>query len=164
MTFITVRQGDEEQLKMLEGLMLDYVSETDDHQNIKTTKEIIPKITRSMIDKLSEDRILEIVTEDGYPIGFFYAKIDRKTDRGLVRDGWGYIMEFYVAKAYRRREIGRQMVDLCEKFFKDRGAKDIWLTADGVTGIPFWISVGYTDSGELSPENGQKILVKELNN
>ena len=71
-------------------------------------------------------------------------------------------MEFYVSPAHRRRGIGREMVHRCEQFFVSRGANNAWLTADAVTGIPFWLACGYCDSSEVSPENGLKIFVKQL--
>ena len=76
---------------------------------------------------------------------------------------WGFMgKEFYVSPEHRRRGLGRQMVRKCEDFFAERGADSVWLTADGVTGEPFWRSVGYDHTGEVSAENGQRIFTKRL--
>ena len=138
--------------------MVEYVAETDLHQNIITPSEIIPKITKSMIDKIDENRLLQIVYVENKPIAFCYAKIDRIGDKGDIRPDWGYIMEFFVKKAHRRKGIGKKLVEQSESFFKEKGVKNIWLTADAVTGIPFWLANGYSDTGETSSENNQKIL------
>ena len=164
MTFISVEMENDDHLKMLEELMQGYIAETDSHSGRKTPADIIRRVSESMIAKLNEDRALRIVTEDGAPVGFFYAKVDREGDRGIVREGWGYVMEFYVSPEYRRRGLGRRMYRECEDFFRLRGARNVWLTADGVTGIPFWLSLGYTDSGEVSAENGLRIFIKSLDN
>ena len=142
--------------------MREYVSETDLHQNIKTPQDIIPNITNSMIKKIDSNRFLQIVFEENKPIAFCYAKIDRIGDMGYIRSDWGYIMEFFVKKTYRRKGIGRKLVDQCENFFKEKGVQNIWLTADSVTGTPFWLACGYIDTGEISFENNQQIMSKQL--
>lgn len=162
LNYITVKKNNFEHYKILERLMLEYISETDLHQNISTTKETILKITKSMIDKLDEDRILQIVLTEDDAVGFCYAKIDRRGDKGEICPGWGYIMEFFVREAYRRKGIGRKLVSLCEQFFINRGVENVWLTADAVTGIPFWLACNYFDTKKISAENNQKILIKTL--
>ena len=147
---------------MLNLLMVEYISETDSHRNIKTPKHIIPNITKSMINKIDNNRFLQIVYEEDEPIAFCYAKIDRIGDKGYIRPDWGYIMEFFVSKAHRRKGIGKKLVNQCENFFKEKGVKNIWLTADAVTGIPFWLACGYFDTGEISAENNLQIMSKEL--
>ena len=85
--------------------MVEYISETDSHRNIKTPKQIIPNITKSMINKIDNNRFLQIVYEEDEPIAFCYAKIDRIGDKGYIRPNWGYIMEFFVWKTHRRKGI-----------------------------------------------------------
>lgn len=163
MNYILVEKDNPIHYELLTKLMFEYVAETDQHQRTTTPKSIIPKITKSMIDKLDENRILRIVSNDGEPIGFYYAKVDKEGDKGVIRPNWGYIMEFYVCSLYRRHGVGRKMVNQCEKFFVSQGVNDVWLTADAVTGIPFWLACDYCDSNEVSSENNQRIFVKRLN-
>ena len=162
MEYITLKNNDLTHFKILYNLMVEYITETDLHQNIITPKELIPKITKSMIDKLDENRFLQIVFSEDEPIAFCYAKIDKAGDKGVIRANWGYIMEFLVKKTHRRKGIGKELVNKCESFFKKKGVLNIWLTADAVTGIPFWLSNNYSDTGEISTENNQKILTKSL--
>ena len=164
MNYISAEKGNPLHYKILEDLMVEYVAETDRHQNISTPKNIIPKITQSMLDKLDENRILQIVVNDTEGIGFCYAKIDKEGDRGLIRPNWGYMMEFFIRPPYRRQGIGRKLVDVCEAFFIHNGVEHVWLTADSVTGIPFWRASEYCESDEISVENNQKIMTKKLTN
>jgi S-ribosylhomocysteine lyase len=113
----------------------------------------------------SPDRLLFVCYEaagSDEPIGFLYGKIDREGDRGYVRPGWGYVMEFYVRPAFRRRGYGREMTAHLEEWFASRNVRRLYLTADPVTGVPFWGALGYTDSGTVSPENGQTIFEKTI--
>ena len=163
MNYTMVDKDNSTHYELLEKLMFEYVAETDQHQSTATPQSIIPRITKSMIDKLDENRILLIVTNDDETVGFCYVKVDKEGDRGLIRPNWGYVMEFYVRPQYRRKGVGRKMVNLCEEFFSFRGARNIWLTADAVTGVPFWLACNYCDSNEISPENNQKIFTKYIN-
>ncbi len=162
MKYITLKNNDLTHFKILCNLMVEYIAETDLHQNITTPKELIPKITKSMIDKLDENRFLQIVFLEDEPIAFCYAKIDKTGDKGVIRPNWGYIMELFVKKNHRRKRIGKALVNACESFFIEKGIQNIWLTADAVTGIPFWLANDYRDSGEISAENNQKIMTKSL--
>ena len=163
MNYFMLDKSNPEHYKMLENLMFEYVAETDLHQGISTPKNIIPRITKSMIDKIDENRLLQMVLDENEIVGFCYAKIDKENDKGIVRVNWGYIMEFFVRPIYRRKGIGKKLVDLCEDFFANNGVKNVWLTADSVTGYPFWIACNYLDSNEILVENNQKIFTKELN-
>lgn len=162
MNFIKLKTNDSTHYNALYNLMVEYIAETDSHRNIKTPQEIIPNIIKSMIDKIDENRLLQIVYAEDKPIAFCYAKIDRIGDKGYIKPDWGYIMEFFVKKTHRRKGIGKRLVDQCEKFFKENGVKNMWLTADAVTGIPFWSACNFIDTGEISLENSQQIMYKEL--
>lgn len=162
MNFVTVEKNNHFHFELLDSLMHEYVSETDSHIGTSTPEGIIPKITKSMIDKLNDSRYLKIVFIDNEPVGFCYAKIDKIGDKGDIRPGWGYIMEFFIRSAFRRKGFGKELARSCEQFFKDNGVKNIWLTADDITGIPFWKALGYRDIGEISKENNQMIFIKSL--
>ena len=162
MDYITLRKNDLTHFEILFNLMVEYIAETDLHQNITTPKEFIPEITRSMLDKLDENRFLQVVFLEDDPIAFCYAKIDKAGDKGVIRPEWGYIMEFFVRKPYRRKGVGKKLVNKCESFFKGKDIQNIWLTADSVTGIPFWLANDFSHTGEISSENNQKILTKSL--
>lgn len=162
MEYINIDKNNENHIAKFQELMKEYFGELDEHENNSTPSEIVEKYALNMISKLNEDRILKIVEDNGKFIGFCYAKIDRETDKGLVYPGWGYIMEFFVKKEYRRKSIGKQLLRECEEFFVSKDAKNAWLTSDEVTGIPFWKACDYKDSKEVSSENNLKIFIKKL--
>ena len=162
MNYINVEKGNSFHFEVLNNLMYEYISETDLHSGTSTPKDIISKITKSMIDKLNENRYLKFVFMDNEPVGFCYAKIDRIDDKGDVRPGWGYIMEFFIRSTFRRKGLGKELAVSCEQFFKNNDVKNIWLTADDITGVPFWKALGYHDTGEISKENNQMIFIKSL--
>lgn len=71
-------------------------------------------------------------------------------------------MEFYVKPEYRRIGYGGEIYKHLEAMFKSNGVSNIWLTADPITGEPFWSAIGFTNSGEKSPENNLYIYEKTI--
>ena len=88
--------------------------------------------------------------------------MDHPEHRGYIRAGWGYIMEFFVLPEYRRGGYGREMFRRLQALFQKDGAKQMYLTADPVTGRPFWEAMGFAASGERSPENQLEIYEKTI--
>lgn len=145
------------------GLMLKYAKELDKHQNRNTDPEILKKWTESIVRKQYEDgRCLKLCCYNSKIIGFFYGKIDKPDDKGFKKVGYGCIMEFYAIPEYRRKGFGRTMYMYLEDFFRKKGVSNMYLTADPVTGKPFWENMGFMSTGELSPDNKQTIYVKQL--
>ena len=71
-------------------------------------------------------------------------------------------MEFYVRPEHRRYGYGTEMFRRLEKLFYEDGAKMMYLTADPVTGRPFWEAVGFVSTNEKSPENKLFIYEKPI--
>ena len=151
--FVTVKNNRKHH-KLLEGIMLPYCQELDCNVGRETPEATLKKFIASIVD-MSEgrDRFVELCYLDKHLIGFAYGKIDREEHRGYVRPGWGYVMEFYVKPEYRCKGYGKEIYKYLENIFKSNGVSNVWLTADPVTGEPFWSAVGFTNSGEKSPEN-----------
>lgn len=150
-------------LKLLESIMLPYCLELDSNVGRITPEKTLKRFISSVVD-MSENtgRFIELCYLDKVLIGFAYGKIDREEHRGYVRPGWGYVMEFYVKHEYRRNGYGKEIYKHLENIFKSNGVSNIWLTADPVTGEPFWDAVGFTNSGERSPENNLYIYEKHI--
>ena len=145
-------------------LMRSYAKELDEHQHRNTDPEILKKWTDSIIAKQYEpSRCLKLCYYSGELIGFLYGVID-KPDKSYNRAGWGCIVEFYVIPEQRRKAFGRDMLLYLEDFFRKNGVTQLYLTADPVTGKPFWTAMGFTATGENSPDNGQEIYEKKLSN
>ena len=153
----------EENKVIFHNLMQMYAKELDAHQGRNTDAEILKKWTESIIEKqFLEGRCLKLCVLKSKIIGFLYGKIDREEDKGFKKIGWGYVMEFYVVTECRRKGYGKQMFKHLENFFKDNNVKQMYLTADPVTGKPFWETLGFADTGEISPDNKQEIYEKEM--
>lgn len=139
---------------VFEALMYAYVDELNQHSRRPLPKEFQKKWIDSIIGMQgAPDRHLELCFVGESPIGFLYGKIDHEDHRGYVKPGYGYIMEFYVKPAYRRRGYGRHMFHRLEDLLSRDGAKMMYLTADPVTGRPFWEAMGFENTYEKSPEN-----------
>lgn len=149
--------------KEFEYLMSLYSKELDEHQNQTTPSEIISKWTNSILRMQNDpQRYLELCYDGNTLIGFLYGKIDLPEHKGFIKPGYGFIMEFYVLPQYRRNGYGKEMFYRLEKLFDRDGAKQMWLTSDPITGKPFWESLGFTSTGEKSPENGLDIYEKTI--
>ena len=137
--------------------------ELDSHHDNYFPPEVQQKWIQSIIDKLwPADRHLELCYDNDTLIGFLYGKVDHEDHRSFIKPGYGYIMEFYVLPEHRRKGYGKMMYLRLENHFRCDGVKNIYLTADPITGKPFWEAVGFTHNGEISPENHLEIYEKEL--
>jgi len=147
------------------SLMRAYAKELDEHQHRTTDPEILARWTDSIIARQHEaSRCVKLCYNSGELIGFLYGAIVMPNDKGYNRVGWGCIMEFYVIPEQRRKGFGRDMLLYLEEFFRQNGVTQLYLTADPVTGKPFWAAMGFTSTGEISPDNGQEIYEKTLSN
>lgn len=144
-------------------LMRTYAKELDENQHRNTASEALEKWTDSIIQKqYDRGRCLKLCFDGAELIGFLYGKIDLPDDKGYKKVGYGYIMEFFVLTDHRRRGYGREMLRHLESFFEVNGANRMYLTADPVTGAPFWKRMGFVFAGEVSPENGLEIYEREI--
>lgn len=160
--FVTVKNNRKHH-KLLESIMLPYCRELDSNVGRETPEATLKKFIASIVSMSEDnDRFVELCYINDALIGFAYGKVDREEHCGYVRPGWGYVMEFYVMPEHRRNGYGREMYKHLENIFKSNVVSNIWLTADPVTGEPFWNAVGFTNSGEKSPENNLYIYAKKI--
>lgn len=161
--YISISAQDNTYHDTFRDLMIPYTAELDEHHHRATPHDVINRWIDSILALQDEQgRHLELAYNDDTLIGFLYGKIDRPEHKGYTKLGFGYIMEFYVLPQYRRRGYGRLMFKRLEKLLVNDGAKRLYLTADPVTGKPFWESLGFIATGEISPENGQEIYEKTI--
>ena len=161
---LTFTHVTEENSELFHTLMAEYARELDENQNRSTDPVMLHRWTDSVISKAKGDAfcLLKLCYAEEQPVGFLLAKIDRPDDRGYIRAGHGYIIEFYVKPEYRRNGYGRAMLAHIERFYAKNGVAQMYLTADPVTGKPFWSAMGFIGTGEYSPDNGQEIFEKSL--
>ena len=152
--YIRLTADCDRQCHVFESLMYEYIDEMNEHSHRPLPKEFQKKWIDSIISMQGpQDRHLELCYLDGKAIGFLYGKVDQEHHKGYIRPGWGYIMEFYIKPEYRRKRLGSQMFNRLENLFLQDGVTSMYLTADPVTGKPFWEAMGFVCTGEQSPEN-----------
>ena len=161
--YVQITSDNAELCKTFELLMYDYIDEMNEHSHRPLPKQFQKKWIDSIIAMQGPaDRHLEICYIENSPIGFLYGKIDHADHKGYIKTGFGYIMEFYVKPEYRRQGYATRMLCRLEGLFKKDGAKMMYLTADPVTGRPFWEAMGFKNTGDVSPENQLDIYEREI--
>jgi GNAT superfamily N-acetyltransferase len=131
------------------------------HNDKPTPIETIIKYTRGMLDMQGlHDRHLELCYDCDTLIGFHYAKVDHEGHKGFIKPE--FIMEFYVIPEHRRKGYGKLMFNRLESLFSSHSTKRMYLTADKITGEPFWTALCFKFTGEVSPENNQNIFEKDV--
>jgi ribosomal protein S18 acetylase RimI-like enzyme len=147
--FVKVNKENPENCTDFMNLGCEYMKEVD---NRNTSEEIQMKFLRSILARQGENnRWLILLRKNDVAIGFVHAKIDQDE-----QVGWGYILEFYIAPAFRRKGFGSMLYDFIKNEFIRSGAKHIWLNANKENGEPFWSSLGFIETGEVAA--GQKNL------
>ena len=163
LTFVQFKADDANMCETFENLMRIYSKELDEHQNRIMPELFITKWIHSIIQIQGDyDRHLELCYAGETLIGFLYGKIDHPEHRGFKKIGYGYIMEFFVLPEHRRKGYGKEMFHRLETLFKQDGATKMYLSADPITGRPFWEALGFARTNEKSPENNQVIYEKEI--
>lgn len=161
--FKTIDTKNNVDVKTFDMLMRKYMKELDENENNVTPQDFLTKWINSIIAIQGDsDRHLEYCYDGNELIGFLYGKIDHPEHNGFKKIGYGYIMEFYVLPEHRRKGYGREMFLHLESLFKKDGAKMMYLTAEPVTGKPFWEAMGFMRTGEISPENKEAVYEKAL--
>ena len=160
---VQVTADNEELCKAFKSLMVPYMEELDAHSDEPLPMGLLPKWIDSIIAMQGpSDRHTELCYVGGNLIGFLYGKVDHEDHKGFIKPGYGYIMEFYVRPQYRRKGYGKKMFQHMEHLFRQDGAKRMYLTADPVSGKPFWEAMGFANTGEQSPENKLDIYEKDV--
>ena len=152
--YVRVSAENGDACKLFSSLLHEYIREMNAHSQRPLPEPFIQKWCDSILSMQGpDDRHLELCYAAEALVGFLYGKIDHEDHKGFIKPGYGYIMEFYVRPEYRRKGYGKRMFRHLEQMFRQDGAKTMYLTADPVTGKPFWEAMGFVNTGEQSPEN-----------
>ena len=138
-----------------------YFDEFDENQNDEkwTPNEIIHDLERRVNNQGKRpDMHFEVLLCDDIFIGFAHFAIVSDGSKA----GCGFIMEFYITPDYRRMGYGKLFYEHIEKTLSGHGAKKLYLTSDTLTGVSFWISMGFNDSGNIDPDNNMSEYVKNI--
>ena len=128
-----------------------------------TSDEIIHDLNRRINIQVNRPNMhFELFFCDDVLVGFANFAIDKGGIAELIDKGFGFVMEFYIAPQFRRKGYGKLFYNHIEETLKNDGTKNIYLTSDTVTGIPFWIAMGFDDGGKIDPDNGLPIYIKNI--
>lgn len=133
-----------------------------DDEKSKDDETILDLNRRISIQGRRSDMHFEIFYYGNVPIGFANFAIDTGGILGLIDKGFGFVMEFYISPEFRRKGYGKLFYNHIEKTLIDDGTQNVYLTSDTVTGVPFWVSMGFSESGKIDPDNKLPIYIKYL--
>ncbi len=94
----------------------------------------------------SGDMLLLVADLGGEIVGFLIGVI-RDSAPVFVRSRHGYITDIYVDPEFRRRGVGRKLVETTEEWFAAHGLDHVRLqvATANEAGLAFWRSVGFGD-------------------
>lgn len=95
----------------------------------------------------------------GDAVGFLQFQLTAFSN-WFFEEPFGFIREFWVAPAYRRKGHGRALLRMAEAYFAERGAYRSILTADDAVG--FYLANGYEKAPGIRAKNDMEVLVKVL--
>lgn len=166
LNFVQIYKENEGLCETARELCVPYFEELNEHDGIiESNEKILDAINRRIaIQGKREDMHLEIAFFNNIAIGIAMFAIDLGTVCGLLESGYGTVMEFYIRPEYRRMGFGEEFWRHIEDTLCEDGTSSFYITPDSVTGIPFWRSMGFEDSGLIDPDNKQPIYTKHIKN
>jgi GNAT superfamily N-acetyltransferase len=169
--FVQIRKDNDSHCAEFKSLYWDYNDELCEHDPSLlvspnphyTAEEFRLKCFEGTLEMLGDsDRHLELCYDGEALIGFLEGVVEHEHLVGFIKPGWGCVREFYVKPECRRKGYGKAMAERLEALFSADGATQMYLTADAVTGVPFWTEMGFTETDEINTDNGEKIWVKTI--
>jgi len=100
---------------------------------------------------------LDLLLLDDTPIGFIMYQVDSPKSNWCEKEGYGFIREMYIRKDHRKQGYGNILAAHAESELKKLSVPYIYLTSSN---DPFWLSIGYTSTGENCEKNNHHILIK----
>lgn len=100
---------------------------------------------RRLISRLSDSQTRVIVAENnGDLVGYALAVIVDVIPDMFLQENSGFLADIYVDDAFRRKGVGRALVDTVKSWLIENGIRSFeWYVAeDNVIGKRFWESVG----------------------
>ena len=163
--FIQLRKDDPELFAMAREVWLPFIQETDAHDGIEETdEEILNGLEKRIaIQGTRNDMHFELALLGDAVIGIAMFAIDLGTIYGILdAPGYGTVMGFYIKPNHRRKGFGRLFFQHIQAVLKDDGAPKLYVCPDSVTGIPFWLAMGFADSGKRDPDVEMPIYIKDI--
>jgi len=161
-TYVQIYKEEHDLYKDLLPKWIDFIKELAEHENgSKTDDEIIHDLNRRInIQGIRKDMHFELLYCDNILVGFSNFAIDLGTIYGLIEAGHGTVMGFYIVPEFRRKGYGRLLFEHIEETLRNDGANQMYVCPDPVTGEPFWVAMGFRDSGKFDPDDKLPIYIK----
>lgn len=102
-----------------------------------------------------------VCEEGGAVVGFVIFQIDDILNDWNFKEGFGDVRELYVAPAFRRRGFGSALLRFAETSLAANGASEVY-TLPVEESESFFISRGYSDSGDYCPDADNKVFEKYI--
>lgn len=162
--FLQIEKGNKLQYDDLLNLWIPFINELDEHRGKHTPSDVVENQVqkRVSIQGRRNDMHFEICYCNDVPIGFANFAVDLGGVKGILDAGYGFIMGFYISPKYRRQGYGRALVNHIQDIFRNHGVKYMYTTPDPVTGEPFWLAMGFVDSGKIDPDDKLPIYIKSI--
>jgi len=164
-TYVQIYKGNQDLYNKILPLWIDYLNNINraPEDEKPTEDEFIHDLNRRInIQGNRPDMHFELFFCNDTLVGFANFAIDKGTFYGLLESGYGIIMEFYITPEFRRKGYGKLLFEHIEETLKNDGTKYLYLTPDLVSGIPFWVAMGFCDSGKIDPDNKLPVYIKNI--
>ena len=149
LTFTNITKGNISNHKNLCKIFAKYkIKSLRNQGEMPGNKKMFYKLFDSIISKasISNSDCFIVMKSDKKLIGF--ASISTSsTDVIDIPYSYGTVNDFYISQKYRRKGYGRILNSYIEKIFRDSETATVLLYPDPAHGIPFWIAMGYCDTG-----------------
>lgn len=162
--FIQIEKDAPLHLEMASKLWLPFICEVNEHDGVYESDEqiLVGLKKRIAIQGTRNDMHFELAFLQDQPVGIAMFAVDLGTVYGLLERGCGTVMGFYIHPDFRRRGLGTLFCKHIEATLLADGARKMYVCPDSVTGEPFWIFNGYTDSGIIDPDDKKPIYIKNI--
>jgi len=162
--FIQIKRENSLHFETAKKLWIPYFKELNEHKKVLTDVDIVLNNLqkRVSIQGVRSNMHFEICLSNERAIGIANFAVDLGGIKGILDPGYGFIMEFYISKDFRRQGYGRCFYNHIEKVFLSHGVGFIYLTPDKITGQAFWTKFGFYNSGKVDPDNKMPIYIKKI--
>ena len=165
--FKQINETDTKEIKSLIPLWFSYMRELYNEEldiQSESDEKLIEWLNERIKVQGQRDCIyFEGIYYDGLLAGFVFYAIDLGGIKGIIEPGLGYIMEMYVVPNLRRQKIGTTAFEHMKEVLSNDGAMELYLTPDIKSGVHFWKSIGFKDSGKVDPDNKAPIYIMAIN-
>jgi GNAT superfamily N-acetyltransferase len=162
--YVQIYKGNQDLYDKILPQWIDYFNNLSWEEDEKPTDdEVIYDLNRRInIQGNRPDMHFELFFCDDMLVGFANFAINTGTLYGLLKAGYGTVMEFYISPEFRRKGYGKLLFEHIEETLRNDGTQNIFLTPDPSTGEPFWVAMGFYDSSKIDPDNNYPVYIKNI--